>query len=122
MARVKEKFTEDELKETRKKVLSAFKSLRKYKIRARSNFLCCGPCASYGIDLTDKIGGVWWHGQDEDCFRETGCLYIGFTTENGEGADKIAERLVSELKARNLWVEWDGSGGTRVLVKVKAGL
>ena len=107
----------EKVKATRAKLRKAFVALRRQGYVARMNFWCCQGCGSSAMELKGKKGGVFWHHQDDDGFKEDGELYIAFLTENGDGAVKVGEALVAALKAENIWVEWDGSSDTRVLVK-----
>jgi hypothetical protein len=105
--------------EARAKVLLAFRSLRGKGIRAKANFMCCMGCATDAMDLSGKRGGVYWHRQAEESFKEYGSLYIGFFTENGKGSLEIGKDLNAALKARGLDVEWDGTSDTKVAVYVE---
>lgn len=103
---------------TRAKLRIAFKSMRRQGYAARANFMCCMGCATSALDIKGKKGGVYWHRQSDDHFKEDGELYIGFFVENDtDDSKKVAEALVATLKAEGLWVEWNGSGDTKVMVK-----
>ena len=107
----------EKIKETRTKIQKAFRLLRSQGFAARGNYMCCGGCARAALDLEGKKGGVFWHKQDDEGFRKDGELYIGFFTQDGNGSDKVAEAVIAALKAENVWVEWKGDTGTRILVK-----
>lgn len=117
MNRIEREQLDLKISATRAKLRKAFVALRRQGYVARMNYLCCQGCGSAAMDLKDKKGGVFWHHQDDDGFKEDGELYIAFLTENGDGSVKVGEALVAALKAENVWVEWDGSSDTRVLVK-----
>jgi hypothetical protein len=106
----------EDIQQCREKVLRAFKSLRKENIRARANFWCCMGCATAALDIKGKKGGVYWHNQDEERFREDGYLHIGFCTEDGKTCQALGQSLVDALKAQGADVEWDGTSDTRVCV------
>ncbi len=104
---------------TRRKVRRAFAALREQGIKAKENHLCCTTCATDDMSPVGRRGGVYWHGQNDDNFREDGELYIGFFTDSGKGSDVVAKKLVDALHSERLVVEWNGDTGTKVLVRSK---
>jgi len=125
-----------EQEETRAKVISTFKKLRKLGFLARANFTCCSSCGGYEITemaaeriskgkKQDAIKGcVFWHRQDEDTFKQCGVLYLRYgdmeSTELGkiglptQEGGRIIER---ELRAAGInLVEWNGSGSACIVV------
>jgi len=119
--------------ETRSKVLDAFKELRKMGFLARANFLCCQNCAGY--DLTkravklvnkgrDVKGCVFWHGRDEENYKNYGEWFLAFGQLEsdikgniGLPSKEVGEIVVKELKKRNVNVEWNGDPNTRIKIK-----
>jgi len=63
-------------------VINAFRFLRNRGIVARTNYMCCTTCASFGLAQIalekGKKGFAYYHGQDIEGFKEDGCVYIGF--------------------------------------------
>lgn len=98
------------------KILAAFAKLRKQGIRARANFMCCGSCAAAGLDIKGKKGGVYWHQQDEERFREDGYVYLGFCSRTDEEALLVGKALDLALQAEGLPVYWGESVHLRVRV------
>ena len=103
----------------------AFIKIRKQGIIARMNFWCCSSCASY--DLNQKLkkdprkkGYVFWHNQDEESFKRTGTVFLGFgsgkDSELGEEDKTVAENIVKVLKEINIPYEWDGNPRIRIKV------
>ena len=117
MRSLEERPTRSAIEDTRKKVLSAFRKIRRRGVRARANFLCCTNCATSGLNVKGKRGGVYWHAQNEESFRRDGELVIGFFTETGKGSVDVARDLVKLLKAEGLEVEWNGTGDQKITVK-----
>lgn len=117
--------------ELRKKVLEAFKELRKEGILARANFTCCQTCGGYDLGVkADAInkkklgackGWVFWHRQDNDRWDEDGTLTIAYT-----GADykkkviattlDIGVALFKALEKQGLKIDWCGSDDKRITV------
>jgi len=112
--------TMDKATEFRKRLLAAFAALRKQKIVARANYLCCGSCAAAGIgEYVKKIGakgGVYWHDQDDENVPE-GFVYVGFGARDDGDDAEIGRALVDALKAQGLKVEWDGTAMHRVMAE-----
>lgn len=119
--------------ESRAKVLDAFKSLRKQGFLARANFLGCQNCAGYDLTIQaeKKIekgetvnGCVFWHSQDEENYKEDGCWYLAFGDLNstkygkiGFTTEEVGKVVIGELKKRDVEFEWDGTPGSRILIK-----
>lgn len=119
MSYLHDRFDEDDAREARKKIGLAFKTLRKLNIRAKANFMCCTGCATAAMSLKGYAGGVYWHHQAEQGFKESGQLYIGFFTDKGDGSVVIGAALAAALKEQGLDVEWDGTGETKVAIYAK---
>lgn len=117
-----------------RKVTEAFRAIRKHKIFARQNFLCCGSCASYalGTQLTEARakgkeakGAVYYHRQDAECALEAGVLYIGFGAGDGDDSLAMDEQTVEVgkitvqcLREAGLDVTWDGDKWSRITVTI----
>lgn len=106
---------------------SVFPALRKQKLYARANFMCCGSCAAYGLgqDMEAaalkgkaKDGAVYWHNQDDESLRQRGYVYLGFGAyEKGSLSGAAVGKLVADAcTAAGLTVEWNGSEDERIHV------
>lgn len=109
--------------DTKNQLNEAFKQLRKEGIVCRMNFSCCNTCASYDLseylkDKPKKIGYTFWHKQEEESFKVTGSVWLGYSSS--KDADKevkiVAEKIVTKLKELNIPHFWDGSIHTKILV------
>ena len=112
--------------EIREKLLAAFSDLRRQGIIARADYMCCGSCATYNLLLeaerrSDKgkvVKGIaYWHKQDEESFRKSGMLFIGYSGVKKFRCKLIAEMIVETLNEYGLVTEWDGSDSNKVEVK-----
>ena len=114
--------------DTTKELLTvAFKNLRKRKIIARQNFLCCGGCAAAALGdkleeekNADKIGAVYFHRQDNERFTDAGILMLGYGARPGQGEERdkaIGRILVEELIKAGLTPKWNGSPWQRVEIE-----
>lgn len=102
-----------------------FKLLRKRKLIARQNHLCCGGCASASIghDLDqprnqDKRGGVYYHSQDAACLPD-GYVYLGYGARPEDPDEKGQEIGMEIMKAAyevGLPILWNGSSNQRIQV------
>ena len=111
---------------TRPLVLKVFRQLRKLGFVAKANFSCCGTCASSETfeeaEETGKDAVAWWHHQDEDSYRRSGTLYIGFghvddhDDSTGEFGDQVGRTIAKLLVDAGLKVEWGGSSHQRIMV------
>ena len=110
-------------KKIRQRLFEAFKELRKKGYIARANFMCCSKCASAvlwrELNISTKIGSVYWSQRDENHFLKIGEVYIGFESSIGtpEVDVLIGKYIVSTLISFGLDVEWDENPNTRILVK-----
>jgi len=98
----------------------AFGELRKDGILAEECLACCTTCATHElgekINKEKALGGVYWHSQDEDGFRQYGPpLMIGFVDGSASG-EEVARRAVLAFKEAGLEAKWDGSAGTKIEV------
>ena len=97
------------------RITIAFRNLRKHKLIARRNFLCCSGCAC--AKLHDELegkpeisGAVYYHCQDADRFKETNKVSIRYSArENGElSTTAIGNIIVAHLVGAGLAIEWSG--------------
>lgn len=110
--------------ENRERLLGAFKDLRKQGIIARANFMCCGGCAAgaiaekLGTGRGQKVGGVYWHNQDEKGIHRNGGLHLGFGSLEGDESSEraLGEKVVGLLQAHGIKTEWDGNPTRRIWV------
>lgn len=96
--------------DTRDRLRKAFAFLRKKENGhwfARMNFWCCQTCAWCEVP-EGRENVLFWHGQDDDSFKETDKVTI---THAGE-----TEKAVEVLKEFGLIVDWDGTDCQRLEV------
>lgn len=102
---------------TRKKLRRSFEELRKDGILAEEAFSCCTTCATSEIAqmINEKkaLGGVYWNCQDEESFRQSGEVMIGFV-DGSASAIEVAKRAVMEFERQGLNVRWDGSAKRKI--------
>ena len=121
----------------RDNIKKAMAEIRKNKILARMNHLCCSSCAGY--DLTEKIdempvkkakemkGIVYWHRQDEDSYKNSGVLYIryqGIDTAKYPNRDKktgwttimIGHIVADAMKKYGVPFKWSGNPDKCIIV------
>lgn len=103
-----------------------FTDLRKNKIIARKDFLCCGNCGAsqIGVENEGKAARpfVFYHHQDTTTLHEHGLLYLsyGFTEDVGEESVEELGRKIKELaEKRDLMVEWNGKSSQKILLTTK---
>jgi hypothetical protein len=102
----------------------AFAALEKSGIVARQHFTCCQTCG-HG-EIWDEIGGrqvegyTFFHWQDTESAVEGHGLHLAFGAMDDapEAARAVGEKIVQALRSEGLEVEWDGSIGLRILVKL----
>ena len=102
--------------ETRRRVLIAFKQLRKENnLIARANYMCCTSCAGYQIseDLEayelkgkPKAGHVFWNRQSEQSFQSTGEVYLQFSGTNDDTVE-VGRIIAKTLRDNGIVVEWN---------------
>lgn len=111
------KVNAEELKANRTKVQAAFNQLRKRRILAHSNFMCCQGCGhsvlSQRAKKELKVGWVFWHSQDADALKKNGLLSIAFGGIQQKSSLKIGQALVEELMKQGLKVSWDWNDENR---------
>ncbi len=119
--------------EFKAKILKAFALIRKFKVQARANFMCCRSCASaalYNKALSNPaiIGAVYYCTQSEQYLKDDkpgeGSLYISFGVsdsgeERGLTTAYIGKLLIVCLQDAGLHPEWDGSENNAILVSEK---
>jgi len=118
----------------RDKIAGAFRELRKSGWFARMNFWCCQSCGCAAVPKSCKDKFVFYHKQDAESFGIDGNIggelggerYSDWRGRNkkdsmymshGEGGD--ANEIVAILNKHGLYATWDGSNGTRIMVKHK---
>lgn len=107
------------LSNLRAKIRGAFKTLRKAGYIARANFKCCQGCGNHAIGVEqnkkgiadDDIKCVFYHQQDHDAMREQGYVYCSWT---GNGHE-----IARAFEHEGLVVEWDGTKGKRIKVRLR---
>ena len=105
------------------KVDRTWRKLKRLKITGVRG-LCCGSCsACEGGNRMDAdeslVGYAYYHVQDRDGAEEHG-LYIGFGARDAsdEKAVVIGQQLYMLFVQDGFKVEWDGTAGKRLVVKV----
>lgn len=114
---------------------SAFNQLRKMGYLAKQNFSCCSNCAGYALteEAVKKVqagktirGSVFYHAQDAASRDEGDDFYLSYgpldSTELGQigiDTEAVGQEVVKVMKENGVIVEWNGSGNTRILVKVE---
>jgi hypothetical protein len=90
-----------------KKLVVAFRNLRKKGYLAKRNFWCCNTCAWYDLSDEEAKKAVFLTKQAEQSMRETGKVYLSW---NGNGRE-----IVQVFKDAGLSVEWNGSKGQKIV-------
>lgn len=121
------------INKNRDNLIGGFKILRKRGYIARANYYCCSSCAGYAIgqrvsdmaaEKAAKVKGcVFWNQQDERGIEDDGTLYLAFgnigsSTHGDIGLPtvEVGREVVSLLEQRGLFVKWDGTASSRILV------
>lgn len=126
------------------RAIAAFEELNANGVVARTNFSCCGTCASGEIweerdDSRHWQGYAYFHQQDTDGLVENGETYIGYGAFPPENFDEPAYDALSDDAKETLYAadvtrllddvvfpvflrhgiepEWNRDLGTRVLLK-----
>lgn len=119
----------------RKKIINAFKVLRKKGLIAKANFSCCQNCAGHAIaDYLETVsaekrakvkGVVYWHRQDDISFKEDGKLYLAYgnvDTVNcgvvGIPSVEVGEIVCDTLKKFEIPYQWTGNPNNRILITI----
>ena len=87
----------------------AFAELRKKGYFARQNFWCCQNCGWAALTDEQAERAVFYHAQDYQGYKRGDDVYLCWS---GDG--KFIQETLTKY---HLDVEWDGSNGTRILVK-----
>ena len=110
----------------RRRLEAAFRELEKDGIICRGNFACCTSCASYELDQLmagkDNImGAIYWHSQDEEDFKRSGRVMIGFLSKKDDPVsyEQVARRAVQALENAGLGVFWEGTAARKIEVFLK---
>lgn len=115
-----------------------FKEFRKRGLIGRQNFSCCGSCA--GAELANWYGAlrkagkglkykglVFYHRQNTENLRDTGKTYLAYgDLSHYEGSEvkfktplstkEVGEIITDVLKQHNMYFEWDGDPGQKILI------
>jgi hypothetical protein len=99
----------------------AFKRIRKKKLYARMNFLCCSSCASYDLSTklnnsNTKLGYAYWHSQDEESLQTHGYLLVGYGAKVKKDHVKVGQMIVDTLEEMGIPHKWSGDSDERILV------
>lgn len=105
------------------RLTDAFRALDAAGIVAREDFTCCQNCGAteIGAEVHDTMparGYVFYHQQDADRGAEGGGLYLAFGLIGQPATAEIGEEIAAALRAENLQVDWSGSPGQRIHVRV----
>jgi hypothetical protein len=96
------------------------KALNKNKtlnVVAKTRFMCCGSCASYGIvqimDERKKDGAVFWHKQSESADR----VYVMTSAKKESKTRALMTKVVAFFREHGHAVEWEGDASKCILVR-----
>ncbi len=99
----------------------AFGTLERHGIVARADFTCCGRCGH--AEMADEVGPeslgyVFFHRQSTDAVVAQGRLWLqyGACSPQRDQDVVIGRRIVGALTEAGLPVEWNGDGGSAVIV------
>jgi len=110
--------------EFKDKLTEMFKLLRKEKIVARQNFLCCQSCAGAALsqdkrmDKKETLGYAYYHRQDSDDLKN-GFVYIAFgPRKDGDETAwlEVGLQIVKAASDVGLSIQWDGTTNQRIRV------
>ena len=117
------------MNENKVKLNALFAGLRKRKLIARQNYMCCGGCAGAQIFEDAKVrcldGGVFFHRQEGDRLREGQeevYLAYGSVDENSLPVARVGEMIREEAERVGLEVKWDGDPSKCVVVVLPGGV
>ena len=106
-----------EISDVRAAVSQAFVFLRKQNLIARANFSCCMSCAVYELTemarVRNKTRAVYYHRQDDSCFRKGYPLHIRFfylppeddESDTLELEKEVGEQVAAVLRSERLRIE-----------------
>ncbi|WP_155371331.1 DUF6891 domain-containing protein [Catellatospora vulcania] len=105
------------------RLTDAFRALDAAGIVAREDFACCQNCgvAEIGDEVLDAMparGYVFYHQQDAERCAEGGGLYLAYGPLGQPPTAEIGEEVAAALRAEGLQVDWSGSAGQRIHVRV----
>ncbi|MFC7242064.1 DUF6891 domain-containing protein [Catellatospora aurea] len=105
------------------RLTDAFRALDAAGIVAREDFTCCQNCGATEIgdqvhDTMPARGYVFYHQQDAERCAEGGGLYLAYGLIGQPATAEIGEEVVAALRAEGLQVDWSGSPGQRIHVRV----
>ena len=87
------------------------------------NFSCCTSCANYELFLAlennrKKGGYVYWHAQNEDTFKRSAFVHLGFGSRyQSPEKNKEVGRIIAEvLKDMDIPYEWNGDHTQKITV------
>ncbi|MEU8004349.1 hypothetical protein AB0B66_24605 [Catellatospora sp. NPDC049111] len=105
------------------RLTDAFRALDAAGIVAREDFTCCQNCGATEIgdqvhDTMPARGYVFYHQQDAERCAEGGGLYLAYGPIGQPATAEIGEEIVAALRAEGLRVDWSGSPGQRIHVRV----
>lgn len=107
--------------DVRAKFMKALIIVNKQGVMSRTNFSCCGSCASAELDtmLTarpKKIGGVHVNRQGWPKADEKFDICVSFQGANGNSTLDVGKRLFAACQEVGLHPDWDGTEGQCVMV------
>lgn len=108
---------------------AAFAALEDEGIVARQHFTCCGTCgvAEIGDEIDTVVarghavdGYAFYHMQDTESAVEGDGLYLNYGSIDDDDARsvEIGRRIATVIAAAGLEVDWDGSLGKRIGVRL----
>ncbi|XVU29760.1 DUF6891 domain-containing protein [Actinoplanes sp. CA-054009] len=106
------------------RLTSAFRALDRARIVAREEFTCCRTCgvSEIGDEVADgetARGFVFYHDQDAERAAAGGSLWLAFGSFGTVPAEQVGAEVAAALRAEGLSVDWDGSAGQRLHVRLR---
>lgn len=117
------------MNENKVKLNALFAGLRKRKLIARQNYMCCGGCASAQVHENASrrglVGGVFYHRQEGDRLRdgqEEVYLSYGSVYEDSLPVARVGEMIREEAERLGLEVRRDGDPTRCVVIALPGGV
>lgn len=105
------------------RLTDAFRTLDMSGIVAREDFACCQNCGT--TEIADERGKdqaargyVFYHAQDAERMADGGSLWLAFGGFAELPDEQIGVEIAAALRAEGLQVDWDGSAGRRIHVRL----
>lgn len=110
-------------REGKKKFNQMFAALRKVKLAARQNFMCCQNCGvTELVDMIEDdqqlVGYAFYHQQDTSRLHEEQGTWVAYggVTDRGYADADVGRMIVKAAHDAGLFTTWDGNPSTRIYV------